>query len=122
LAEVVNIDELLASARQRIQRVTPEETKSAMDDGALVIDIRPVHQRVADGEIPGARVIDRNVLEWRLDEVEHDRPVIVVCNEGYASSLAASTLVDLGYHRAGDLDGGVQAWIQAGLPVQRRSV
>ena len=114
----MNIDELLAAARARIERLSPKETQAAMDGGALVIDIRPIHQRTADGVIPGAAIIDRNVLEWRLDDVEPDRQVIVVCNEGYASSLAASTLIDLGYHRAGDLDGGVQAWLQAGLPIE----
>ena len=92
-----------------------------MDEGAVVIDIRPVHQRDADGELPGARVIDRNVLEWRLADIGRDQQVILVCNEGYASSLTASTLVDLGYARAGDLDGGIQAWLHAGLPVERSS-
>ena len=114
----MKIEDLLEAARARIQRLSPEETQAALEDGALVIDIRPVHQRDADGLIPGAAIIDRNVLEWRLDDVEPDRQVIVVCNEGYASSLAASTLVDLGYRRAGDLDGGVQAWLQAGLPTE----
>ena len=114
----MKIEELLAAARARIHRLSPEETRAAIDDGALVIDIRPVEQRDADGLIPGAAIIDRNVLEWRLDDVESDRQVIVVCNEGYSSSLAASTLVDLGFHRAGDLDGGMQAWLQAGLPTE----
>jgi rhodanese-related sulfurtransferase len=84
-----------------------------------VVDIRPEAQRRAEGELPGAVVIERNVLEWRLDprgahripEVrDHDQPVVVVCSAGYASSLAAASLVDLGFHRAADLDGGFQAW------------
>jgi rhodanese-related sulfurtransferase len=91
--------------------------------GALVVDIRPVEQRSRDGELPGAVVVDRNVLEWRLDPASedripevtgHDQPIVVVCNEGYASSLAAATLQDLGLHRATDLDGGYQAWRNRG--------
>lgn len=91
-----------------------------IEDGGLVIDIRPIEQRSRDGELPGALVVDRNVLEWRLDpaspnrlaEVEgYDQEVVVVCNEGYASSLAAATLQDLGLHRATDLEGGYQAWL-----------
>ena len=95
-----------------------------MAEGALVVDIRPVEQRMRDGEIPGSVVISRNVLEWRLDpssddripEAAYDRQIIVVCNEGYASSLAASTLHELGMTRATDLDGGIQAWIASGRP------
>jgi rhodanese-related sulfurtransferase len=97
----------------------PAELERVLADGGLVVDIRPVAQRQADGELPGAIVIDRNVLEWRLDprsphripEVrDHDQEIVVVCNEGYASSLAAATLQQLGLHRATDLDGGYQAW------------
>jgi rhodanese-related sulfurtransferase len=91
-----------------------------MAEGALVIDTRPVEQRRRDGALPGAVVIDRNVLEWRLDpasdhriaEIDgYDRRIIIVCNEGYSSSLAAATLQDLGLHRATDLIGGYQAWL-----------
>jgi rhodanese-related sulfurtransferase len=99
----------------------------AMHDGALVVDIRPVEQRARDGLIPGARVVDRNVLEWRLDPTSahalaevtsHDQMIVVVCNEGYASSLAARTLQEIGLHRATDLDGGFQAWRDEGFPVE----
>ena len=98
-----------------------------MTRGALLVDTRPLAQRRADDEIPGALVIERNVLEWRLDpnsvtripEADgYDREVIIVCNEGYSSSLAAATLHDLGLHRATDVVGGFQAWRAAGLPVQ----
>lgn len=113
------VDELLAAARARFERVDPAELDAARHDGALVVDIRPIEQRERDGELPGAVVIQRNVLEWRLDpasahripETDFDRRVIVVCNEGYASSLAAATLQDLGLHRATDLAGGYQAWL-----------
>jgi rhodanese-related sulfurtransferase len=112
------IDEVLAEARSRLDRVTAAELASEQAAGALVVDIRTAEQRKRDGELPGAVLIDRNVLEWRLDpasphripETGYDRRVIVVCNEGYASSLAAATLRDLGIERATDLDGGYQAW------------
>jgi rhodanese-related sulfurtransferase len=93
-----------------------------------VVDTRPVEQRRRDGEIPGALIIDRNVLEWRLDPAsphrhlavtdDYDRTVVVVCNEGYSSSLAAATLQELGLCNATDLVGGFQAWLAAGFPVQ----
>jgi rhodanese-related sulfurtransferase len=118
---VPNIDELLAEARAAIApRVQPEELAARAAGGALVVDIRPVDQRDRDGELPGAIVIDRNVLEWRLDPTsphraqgvtDHDREIVLVCNEGYSSALAAHTLRQLGLHRATDLDGGFQAWI-----------
>jgi rhodanese-related sulfurtransferase len=122
----VTIDEVLAAARARLERVDPEQALAAQAAGALVVDIRPSEQR-ADGAIPGAVVIDRNVLEWRLDPAsphriaeagDPERPIIVVCNEGYASSLAAAGLQDLGLVNATDLDGGFQAWTAAGLPVR----
>ena len=120
-----SIDDLLARARSGLQRVSPDEAAEAAQAGALLVDIRPVGLREADGEIPGALVIDRNVLEWRLapesdhriPEVRADKVVIIVCDEGYASSLAAATLQDLGLPRATDLIGGFQAWRQRGLPV-----
>ncbi len=115
------IDALLAATRDRLPpRVQPAELAGLLADGALVVDTRPAHQRTADGELPGAIVIDRNVLEWRLDPTspyripeadDGDRVVVVVCNEGYASSLAAGVLQDLGLRRATDLDGGFQAWL-----------
>ena len=113
------IDELLARVRARLRRVAPEDLSSEMRAGAVVIDVRPADQRARDGELPGAIVIERNVLEWRLDPASPDRiaavtsydqRVIVVCNEGYGSSLAAATLQYLGLYRATDLVGGYQAW------------
>jgi rhodanese-related sulfurtransferase len=120
-----SIDDLLAHARSGLQRVSPEEADAAARAGALLVDIRPAGLREADGEIPGALVIDRNVLEWRLapesdhriPQVRADQIVIIVCDEGYASSLAAATLQELGLPRATDLIGGFQAWRQRGLPV-----
>jgi rhodanese-related sulfurtransferase len=115
------IDDLLAGARARLQRVLPEDLAEERSRGALVVDIRPSEQRHRDGELPGAIVIDRNVLEWRLDPASshrigdvtgYDRRVIVVCNEGYSSSLAAATLQDLGIRRATDLIGGYQEWLR----------
>ena len=120
------IDEILAEARSHLQRLDPVQVHRAQGDGAVLVDIRPVAQRRATGEIPGALVIDRNVLEWRLDPRSdsrlpvadrYDLPVIVICQEGYSSSLAAATLRDLGLHRATDLAGGFLAWRAAGLPV-----
>jgi rhodanese-related sulfurtransferase len=113
------IDDLLAAARARLpHRVRADELAAALARGALVVDIRPSEQRTRDGELDGAAVIDRNVLEWRLDPASpyridavtgYDQEVVIVCNEGYASSLAAATLLDLGLVRATDLDGGYQA-------------
>jgi rhodanese-related sulfurtransferase len=119
------IDELLGEARARLRRVGPLEALAAMDGGARLVDIRPIEQRRRDGEVPGALVIDRNVLEWRLDPrgdhripevARFDVAIIVLCNEGYSSSLAAATLCEMGLD-ATDLDGGFQAWRAAGLPV-----
>jgi rhodanese-related sulfurtransferase len=115
---VAPIDELLAAARRRIDRVEPADLAAEMAAGALVVDTRPFEQRARDGELPGAVVIDRNVLEWRLDptspdripETAYDRRIIVVCRQGYSSSLAAATLVDLGLTRAADLIGGYENW------------
>ena len=119
------IDELLGKARGRLGRLSPAEAASAQRDGALLVDIRPEANRVSEGEIPGALVIERIHLEWRLDpasdasipEASYDARVVLVCNEGYASSLAAATLQDLGVTRATDLVGGFRAWKLAGLPV-----
>jgi rhodanese-related sulfurtransferase len=112
------IDELLAQARIDLDRVPPDRLHAEQAAGALVVDIRPVEQRQRDGAIPEALVIDRNVLEWRLDpasshcipETGYDRRIIVVCNEGYSSSLAAATLRSLGLHNATDLEDGYQGW------------
>jgi len=111
------IDDLLAQARARLDRVAVESLDDEVKRGALLVDTRPVEQRERDGTIPGAIVIDRNVLEWRLDpqspdrieQTRYDRRVVLFCNEGYSSSLAAATLLDLGLD-ATDLIGGYQAW------------
>jgi rhodanese-related sulfurtransferase len=118
------IEELLAGARARIVRLGPHETNRAVRRGAVLVDIRPAAQRAEHGEIPGAIVIERNVLEWRLDPrsdarlafTRYDLEVIVTCQEGYTSSLAAAALQDLGLLRATDLAGGFKAWREAGLP------
>lgn len=113
------IARLLEEARRGVDRVRVEELAAEMAAGALVVDTRPQHQRDADGDLPGAVVIDRNVLEWRLDPTspsrleqadDPQRRIIVVCNEGYSSSLAAYTLRRLGLSNATDLVGGYQEW------------
>ena len=123
------IDRLLAEARSGIERLEPRAAAEAMRRGALLVDTRPLEQRRADGEVPGAIIVDRNVLEWRLDPTcAHRLPqvsdagqlVILMCNEGYSSSLAAATLRSLGVRRATDVVGGFQAWVACGLPVQPR--
>ena len=121
------IDDLLAAARERIDRLEPAATAAEISEGALLVDIRSEPQRERDGAIPGAVHHPRNVLEWRMDPASGhsdpavggvDRRVIVMCDEGYQSSLAAATLRDLGFERAADLSGGFQAWRAAGLPVE----
>jgi len=118
LVETSAIDALVAAARADMDRVAPMHLAAELDAGALLVDIRPVEQRRRDGELPGAVVIDRNVLEWRLDPTsDHripqvtgpDQRIIIVCNEGYSSSLAAATLRQLGLHAATDVVGGFQA-------------
>ncbi|MGP7996553.1 MAG: rhodanese-like domain-containing protein [Streptosporangiaceae bacterium] len=122
------IDELLGAARARLSRLSPVQARAAVRAGALLVDIRPAAQRAAEGEVPGAVIIERNVLEWRLDPASDARlpeagsyrlPVIVMCSQGYTSSLAAAALQDLGLAAATDLAGGFQAWAAAGLPVTR---
>lgn len=112
-------DDLLVLARRRIRRVEPDQLEGLQADGALVVDIRPAAQRATEGELGFGVVVERNVLEWRFDlsgthalpEVNgYDQPVVVVCSEGYASSLAAASLRDLGFTEAGDLTGGYRAW------------
>lgn len=121
-----SIDGLLARARARLRRLEPVEAAAAAASGALLVDTRPGWQRAQHGEIPGALPVERNHLEWRLDPAsdaripqatDHDVMVVVVCQQGYASSLAAVSLQDLGLHRATDLAGGFDAWAAAGLPV-----
>jgi rhodanese-related sulfurtransferase len=121
-----SIDEILVMARRRLHRLDPAQACAAVRDGALLVDIRPQHQQAAEGRVPGALYIERNVLEWRLDPrsearlpeaAGYDTHVIVMCSEGYASSLAAAALQDLGLRHATDLAGGFVAWAAAGLPV-----
>jgi rhodanese-related sulfurtransferase len=123
---IAAVDRMLAAARERIPtRVAPESLVGEMAAGALVVDIRPEALRRRDGELDGSVVIDRNVLEWRLDPTsphrldgmtDSARRVIIVCNEGYASSLAAAGLADLGLSNATDLAGGYQAWLDLRAP------
>jgi rhodanese-related sulfurtransferase len=121
-----SIDAIVEAARQRLRRLDPLAAHTAMSCGALLVDIRPHAQRVAEGGIPGALVVERNVLEWRFDPrsdarlpeaTGFDLHLIIMCSQGYASSLAAASLQDLGLHRATDLAGGFLAWSRAGLPV-----
>ena len=122
------IDELLETARQRLDRVSPSALDEEAAAGALVIDTRCGEARLAKGVIPGSVHVPLSVLYWRLDtsSPHHDpaladsaRRVILVCADGFSSSLAAATLRDLGYERATDLDGGFNGWAAAGLPVER---
>jgi rhodanese-related sulfurtransferase len=124
------IDELLEAARARIERLEPAEALRAVrEDQALLVDIRSELHRDRDGTIPGAVFHPRNVLEWRADPASgYDDPrlsgdlgrrLVVVCHEGYQSSLVAATLLDMGFTRATDLVGGFLAWRDAGLPVDR---
>ncbi|WP_060177936.1 rhodanese-like domain-containing protein [Streptomyces sp. IMTB 1903] len=122
----VGIDRLLERVRAGYTRVDAQEAYAASSAGALLVDIRYQALRERDGLIPGALVVERNELEWRLDPTGshrapqatgHGLQVVVICNEGYASSLAAASLHALGLHRATDLTGGFQAWKAAGLPV-----
>lgn len=124
MAELSAIDRLVARARVGMDRVLPEDLPAEVAAGALVVDIRTAEQRRRDGDLPGALVIDRTVLEWRLDptsthhipETAPDRRIVLVCNEGYSSSLAARALRDLGLTRATDLVGGFQRWKHSTTP------
>ena len=125
-----SIDELLAEARGRIARVSPEQAAARIADGALLVDTRPAAQRAREGAVPGALIVERNVLEWRFDPLSdarlpeatgYDVEVIVLCSEGYSSSLAADSLRALGLDRTSDVIGGFQAWAAAGLPVIREA-
>ena len=122
----LTVDQMLANARARLHRLEAAEAAEAVADGALLVDIRPHANRLAEGEIPDSVPIERIVLEWRLDPAgEHrlpgftaDTPVVVLCNEGYASSLAARDVRQLGVRSVTDLIGGFRAWRAAGLPVR----
>lgn len=122
----MTIDEMLAAARARLHRLEPPQAAAAAAEGALLVDTRPAAQRAEYGEIPGALLIERNHLEWRLDPTSdaripeatsHDLPIVVICQAGYSSSLAAASLQDIGLQHATDLVGGFEAWAAAGLPV-----
>jgi len=123
---VLSIDETLAAARARLRRLSPDEVYEATSKSeAVLVDIRPEGQRAVEGNIPGALIVERNVLEWRFDPAsaarlpvatDHDLQVILFCSEGYTSSLAAAALQDLGLWQATDMIGGFQAWRAAGLP------
>ena len=124
------IDDALASARRRFTRLTAAQADAERAAGALLVDTRTESQRRAEGDIPGALVIDRTVLEWRLDPTsashiaeatDHQVRVIVLCAQGYSSSLAAASLLDLGLVNATDVIGGFEAWEAAKLPVTKPS-
>jgi rhodanese-related sulfurtransferase len=121
---VSRVDEILARARSRISRYTPAEAAAA--DDLLLVDLRPRDSRERDGIIPGSVHVPRSVLEWRCDPdsgaanpivADRSLPLVLVCEHGYSSSLAAASLADLGFERPGDLEGGFDAWRNAGLPV-----
>lgn len=123
------VDALLEQARAGLRRLTPHQTVEAVRNGALLVDTRSETQRRDQGELPGAIVIDRTVLEWRLDPASdwripeatgYDREIVLVCRQGYSSSLAAASLQTLGLRRATDMIGGVQGWREAGLPMSDR--
>jgi rhodanese-related sulfurtransferase len=125
---MATIDQVLENARRRLRRVTPQEAAAEQADGALLVDTRTVEQRASQGDIPGALVIDRTVFEWRLDPTspsripeakDHEVRVIVICAQGYSSSLAAASLQDLGLVNATDVIGGFEAWKAAGLPITK---
>ena len=128
MSERQTIDGLLAAARARIERLAPEAAHRAVSDGAVLVDTRCAELRRETGTIPGSSHVPLSVLFWRLDPSSgYDdpalsdlaRPIVLICAHGYSSSLAAVTLVDLGFLRAGDVVGGFEAWQQAGLPVAR---
>lgn len=120
-------DRLLENARRRYQRVTASQAAAELAGGALLVDTRTAEQRALEGDIPGALTIDRTVLEWRLDPTgpyripevtSTDARIIVICAEGYSSSLAAASLQDLGLTNVTDVIGGFEAWKADGLPVE----
>jgi rhodanese-related sulfurtransferase len=124
----LTVEDMLRAVRGRLDRLDPHDAQAAVRAGAVLVDIRPQLNRELEGEIPGALIVERNVLEWRFDPTSPDRlpeasadaHLILVCNEGYASSLAAAVLQDLGVPRATDLVGGYRAWRGAGLAVTCR--
>jgi rhodanese-related sulfurtransferase len=120
------VDDLLAAARAGLRRLSPAQVVEAQRHGALLVDTRTAEQRSEQGELPGAVVIDRTVLEWRLDPggpwripqlLSAEQVVVVVCRQGFSSSLAAASLQAVGLPNATDMVGGVEAWVAEGLPV-----
>ena len=118
------IDRALARARDRLRRLEPAAVPAAVNRGAVLVDIRPAAQRAFEGQLAGALVIERNVLEWRCDPTsdvrlaqatDDDVEWVVLCSQGYTSSLAAAALQDLGLHRATDVVGGYQGLVQSGV-------
>jgi rhodanese-related sulfurtransferase len=125
---VSGVDELLARARRRLRRVSAQEAAAEQAAGALLVDIRPADERARNGDIPGAVVIDRNVLEWRLDPAspsrsplvrDQDQRMILICGQGYQSSLAAANLQEIGLINATDVIDGFEGWVAARLPVEK---
>ncbi|HCT77489.1 MAG TPA: sulfurtransferase [Micromonosporaceae bacterium] len=123
-----HIQSLLQAARSQLRRLTPRQALHAQQSGAFLVDIRPQYQRRADGDIPAAIVVERNHLEWRLDPcspshipeaVSHDLPWIILCDQGYSSSLAAASLQAAGLTNATDVEGGFQRWRADGCPIIR---
>ena len=128
VAPRTTIEDRMREARSRIERLTPSEAHAAAARGAIIVDVRCGDDRVRDGEIPGAVHVPLSVLEWRCDPASEsaddrvsdlDRTIILVCKEGYSSSLAAATLKDLGFRQPGDVIGGFVARLSDGLPVDR---
>jgi rhodanese-related sulfurtransferase len=126
VAETRGIDEVLAAARERIRRYESAEAAAAVGEGAVIVDLRPHDERARTGIVPGSIHVPRSVLEWRVDPssswpnpnvADRSLALILVCEHGYSSSLAAASLVELGFDRAGDLVGGFEAWAADGLPV-----
>ena len=124
----ISVDQMLERARSRLRRLSPAQAWQAVTAGAVLVDIRPGWQRAEEGQVPGALLVERNHLEWRFDPecparlpqaTGYDVQVIVLCSEGYTSSLAADSLRSLGLDRATDVIGGFRAWVAEGLPAQQ---
>jgi rhodanese-related sulfurtransferase len=124
------VDELLEDARAHLRRLEPSAAHDAMLKGALLVDVRRAEARAADGVVPGSIHITLDVLEWRMDPDSSrrhelvgglDRHVILLCRQGYSSSLAARRLQEIGFAKATDVVGGFEAWVEAGLPVELQS-
>jgi rhodanese-related sulfurtransferase len=128
MADPLSAQDLVDAARRRITRFSPAEALATQTTGAVIVDLRCEGDRVAEGTIPGAIPIALSVLPWRADPAsewrddriaDRESTLILVCNDGFSSSLAAATLVEMGFPHAGDLDGGFRAWAAAGLPIDR---